>query len=56
MNTNQSGLQLIRVGAYTAVGTLLVYAGVAAALSAYNRRKSQTTSTTTTTSCGCGSK
>ncbi|WP_168734693.1 hypothetical protein [Deinococcus sp. KSM4-11] len=50
MNGTNSGAQLIRQGAYTAVGSLLVYGVIALSLQLYKaRQQAQTTS-----GCGCG--
>ena len=46
---DQSGPQLIRQGAYTAVGTLLVYGVVVLTMQAIQARRAQTTG-----GCGCG--
>ncbi len=47
----QTGMQLIRVGAYTACGTLLVYGAVALALSL---ARSRAAATAKADDCGCG--
>lgn len=48
----QSGTQLIRQGAYTAVGAILVYGIVTAALQVIQSRKSQPAQQP----CGCAAK
>ncbi len=50
MNNNQTGIQLMRQGAYTAVGTLLVYGVVLLAMQVIGVKQPKKADS----DCGCG--
>lgn len=51
---DQTGMQLVRQGAYTAVGAILVYGVLALSLQLLKSRQQAATSGTGGCGCGCG--